>query len=89
MAGVMQVWESCFVWCNCTEGQAAFGAETSRTNGFNTEVTESTEFAEEKEGRNSWLKTSWLQDGAGFGDVGVEGFDDGGVLLFDDAALEL
>ncbi len=31
---------------------------------------------------------SFLQNGAGFGDVGVEGFDDGGVLLFHDAALE-
>src|SRR5260370_5787523 len=31
---------------------------------------------------------SFLENGAGFGDVGVEGFDDGGVLLFHDAALE-
>src|SRR5258708_28609663 len=30
-----------------------------------------------------------LQDGAGFGDVGVKGFDNDGVLLVDDAALEL
>ena len=29
-----------------------------------------------------------LKDRAGLGDVGVEGFDDGGVLLLDDAALE-
>src|SRR5260370_18750061 len=29
-----------------------------------------------------------LQDGAGFGDVGVKRFDDGGVLLLDNAALE-
>src|SRR6267378_1782112 len=34
-------------------------------------------------------RSSWLQDRAGFGDVGVEGLDDGGVLLLDDAALEL
>ena len=33
-------------------------------------------------------QNSFLQNGAGFGDVGVEGFDDGGVLLLDDAALE-
>src|SRR4029077_4927288 len=30
-----------------------------------------------------------LKNGAGLGDVGVQGFDDGGVLLLDDAALEL
>ena len=30
-----------------------------------------------------------LEDGAGFGDIGVKRFDDGGVLLFDNAALEL
>jgi len=30
-----------------------------------------------------------LEDGARFGDVGEERFDDGGVLLLDDAALEL
>src|SRR6266404_5368035 len=30
-----------------------------------------------------------LNDRPGFGDVCVKGFDDGGVLLFDDAALEL
>src|SRR5260370_7866777 len=29
-----------------------------------------------------------LQDGAGFGDAGVKRFDDGGVLLLDNAALE-
>jgi hypothetical protein len=29
-----------------------------------------------------------LKDRPGFGDVGVEGFDDGGVLLLDNAALE-
>jgi len=29
-----------------------------------------------------------LKNGAGFGDVGVKGFDDGGVLLLDNAALE-
>src|SRR5467141_2368141 len=34
-------------------------------------------------------QNSFLQNGAGFGDVGVEGFDDGGILLLDDAALEL
>src|SRR5258707_512039 len=33
-------------------------------------------------------QNSFLQNGAGFGDVGVEGFDDGGILLLDDAALE-
>src|SRR6266849_2080909 len=30
-----------------------------------------------------------LEDGAGFGDVSVKRFDDGGVLLFDNAALDL
>ena len=34
-------------------------------------------------------QNSFLKNGAGFGDVGVEGFDDGGILLLDDAALEL
>ena len=34
-------------------------------------------------------QSSFLKNGAGFGDVGVEGFDDGGVLLLNDAALEL
>src|SRR5258707_11471082 len=28
------------------------------------------------------------KNGAGFGDIGVKGFDDGGVLLLDNAALE-
>jgi len=32
---------------------------------------------------------SVLEDRAGFSDVGVKGFDDGGILLFDNAALEL
>src|SRR5947207_2736424 len=30
-----------------------------------------------------------LKNGAGLGDAGVKRFDDGGVLLLDDAALEL
>jgi hypothetical protein len=29
-----------------------------------------------------------LEDGAGFGDIGVKGFDNAGVLLLNDAALE-
>jgi hypothetical protein len=39
--------------------------------------------------QTGFIRDSFLQDGAGFGDVGVEGFDEGGILLFDDAALEL
>src|SRR6266851_6026216 len=57
------------------------GAETNGTKGFNTESTECTE---KKKHQNSFL-----QNRAGFGDVSVKGFDDAGVLLLDDAALEL
>jgi hypothetical protein len=43
--------------------------------------------------RELWIAgaklNSFLKNGAGFGDVGVEGFDDGGILLLDDAALQL
>ncbi len=78
-----------------------WGARANRTKGFNAEVTPtgslrgsptgsgqagqapSKECMEKKNHRNSFL-----QDGAGFGDVGVEGFDDAGALLLDDAALE-
>lgn len=34
------------------------------------------------------LSRSFLQDGAGLGDVGVKGIDNVVIFLFDDAALE-
>lgn len=37
----------------------------------------------------STKQNSFLKNGTGFGDVGIERFDDGGILLLDDAALEL
>src|SRR5260370_27127212 len=34
-------------------------------------------------------QNSFLRNGAGFGDVGVQGFDDGAILFLDDSALYL
>jgi hypothetical protein len=68
----------CFAGNNCTQEQVE---EMFREEIFAARIMRTVAAFPER-------RVSILQNGAGFGDVGVERFDDVAILLLDDAALE-